>query len=90
MPWSWKLIRIAGIDVYVHATFFMVVAWIALSHWNESQRLAAVVEGVGFILALFGVVVFGIIGGSALVVTYYRIARTLPSVSDLKDRASQF
>jgi Zn-dependent protease len=57
MPWSWKLVRIAGIDVYVHATFFMVIAWIALIHWNESQNLAAVVEGVGFILALFGCVV---------------------------------
>ena len=53
MPWSWKLARIAGIDVYVHATFVMVVAWIALIHWNESQSLAAVVEGVGFILTLF-------------------------------------
>ena len=57
MPWSWKLARIAGIDVYVHATFFMVVAWIALIHWNESQSLPAVVEGVGFILALFACVV---------------------------------
>ena len=57
MPWSWKLARIAGIDVYVHATFLMVVAWIALIHWNEGQSLAAVVEGVGFILALFACVV---------------------------------
>jgi Zn-dependent protease len=57
MPWSWKLIRIAGIDVYVHATFLMVIAWIALIHWNESQNLAAVIEGVGFILALFACVV---------------------------------
>jgi Zn-dependent protease len=57
MPWSWKLTRIAGIDVYVHATFFMVVAWIALVHWNESRSLAAVLDGVGFILALFACVV---------------------------------
>ena len=58
MPWSWKLARIAGIDVYVHATFFMLIAWIAVIHWNESQNLAAVIEGVGFILALFACVVF--------------------------------
>jgi Zn-dependent protease len=57
MPWSWKLVRIAGIDVYVHATFFMVIAWIALIHWNESHNVAAVIEGVGFILALFACVV---------------------------------
>ena len=35
----------------------MVIAWIALIHWNESQNLAAVIEGVGFILALFACVV---------------------------------
>ena len=42
MPWSWKLVRIAGIDVYVHASFFMVIGWIALVDWNVSQSLAAV------------------------------------------------
>jgi Zn-dependent protease len=57
MPWSWKLARVAGIDVYVHVTFFMVIAWIALIHWNESQSVGAVIDGVGFILALFGCVV---------------------------------
>ena len=57
MPWSWKLARIAGIDVFVHATFFVVIAWIALVHWNEHHTLKAVLEGVGFILALFACVV---------------------------------
>ncbi len=57
MPWSWKLARIAGIDVFVHATFFMVIGWIALVYWREHHSLAAVVEGVGFILTLFGCVV---------------------------------
>jgi Zn-dependent protease/CBS domain-containing protein len=57
MPWSWKVARIAGIDVYIHATFLIVVAWIALIHWNASNNLAAVVDGVGFILTLFACVV---------------------------------
>jgi Zn-dependent protease/CBS domain-containing protein len=57
MPWSWKLARIAGIDVYVHATFFIVIGWIALAHWSEHHSIAAVVEGVGFILTLFACVV---------------------------------
>ncbi|HXD10834.1 MAG TPA: transglycosylase domain-containing protein [Anaerolineales bacterium] len=43
-----------------------------------------------FILSLFGLVILAILGGSALVFSYYRIARTLPSVDDLKNRASQF
>jgi Zn-dependent protease/CBS domain-containing protein len=62
MTWSWKLARIAGIDVYVHATFWMVVAWIALIYWNQSQRVQAVVEGVGFILVLFACVVLHELG----------------------------
>lgn len=72
MTWSWKLARIAGIDVYVHATFFMVVAWIALIHWNESQSLDAVVEGVGFILALFACIVLHEFG-HALTARHYGI-----------------
>jgi Zn-dependent protease/CBS domain-containing protein len=55
--WSWKLARIAGIDVYVHATFFIVVAWIGLAHWNQDGNIAAVLEGVGYILTLFACVV---------------------------------
>lgn len=57
MTWSFRLARIAGIDVYVHATFLMLVAWIALLHWSQSQRVDAVLEGVGYILALFACVV---------------------------------
>jgi hypothetical protein len=36
---------------HVLATFFMVIAWIALIHWNESQGVTAMIEGVGFIRA---------------------------------------
>jgi len=53
MKWSWKLTRLAGIDVYVHATFFILIAWIGLSYWLVEGSLAAVISGVGFILALF-------------------------------------
>jgi hypothetical protein len=74
MPWSWKFARIAGIDVYVHATFFMVIGWIGLLHWNESQSLSAVVEGVGFILTLFGCVVLHEYG-HALTAARYGYAR---------------
>lgn len=57
MTWSWKLARFAGIDVYVHATFLMVVAWIGLLYWRESHSLAAVANGIAYILALFTCVV---------------------------------
>ena len=57
MKWSWKLIRIAGIDVYVHATFFILIVWIGLSYWQMEESLTAVIQGIGFVLALFTCVV---------------------------------
>jgi penicillin-binding protein 1C len=43
-----------------------------------------------FIIMLFGLVGLALVGGSVALYQYYAIARTLPSVSDLRDRASQF
>jgi Zn-dependent protease/predicted transcriptional regulator len=54
MKWSWKLGKFAGIEVYLHATFVLFVAWIALMHWMSGHGAAAIVYGTGFILALFG------------------------------------
>jgi Zn-dependent protease len=57
MKWSWKLGNYAGIDVYMHATFLILIGFVALSYWAVEQSLASVLIGVGFILALFGCVV---------------------------------
>jgi len=43
-----------------------------------------------FIIVVFGMVGLGLLGGSIALYQYYAIARTLPSVSDLRERASQF
>ena len=53
MKWSWKLGEFAGIGVYMHATFLLLLGWVALVHWLDDKSLEAVVLGVGFILALF-------------------------------------
>ena len=57
MKWSWKIGEFAGIGVYVHATFLLIIAWVALSHWREGDELAVIAEGVLFVLAIFGCVV---------------------------------
>ncbi len=57
MKWQWKLARIAGIDVYMHATFLLLIGWMAFTYWTEQQSLAAVFSGVFFILLLFVFVV---------------------------------
>ena len=57
MKWQWKLARIAGIDVYMHATFLLIIGWVAFSYWTEQGTLQAVLSGVLFILLLFVFVV---------------------------------
>lgn len=53
MKWQWKLGRFLGIDVYVHATFLLLIGWVGYSYWLEHGTLAEVINGILFILALF-------------------------------------
>ena len=57
MKWSMKIGTFAGIDVYVHTTFLILIAWIALVHWQTENSVRAAVAGVAFVLALFGCIV---------------------------------
>jgi Zn-dependent protease/CBS domain-containing protein len=53
MKWQWKLGTFAGIDVFIHATFLLLIGWIGYSHWLRYGTFAKVAEGILFILALF-------------------------------------
>jgi Zn-dependent protease len=53
MKWSLKIGRFAGIDVYMHFTFLLLIGWVALLHWRQGQSIAAAAAGVIFILAVF-------------------------------------
>lgn len=53
MKWQWRLGRFAGIDVFIHATFLLLIGWVGYSHWLERQNWGDVLSGIGFILALF-------------------------------------
>ncbi|MFQ3591582.1 MAG: site-2 protease family protein [Gemmataceae bacterium] len=52
MGWSFPIARIAGIEVRIHVTFFILVAWIGVAHYLQGGPAAAV-SGIVFILALF-------------------------------------
>jgi len=73
MKWSWRIGHVAGIGVFVHATFLILLAWIGLSYWQSERSVAAVIEGVGFILVLFGCVLLHELG-HALAARRYGIA----------------
>src|SRR5579863_3916104 len=58
MRGSWKIGKFAGIGVYVHPTFLILVAWIVFVYWNIGHNLATVGAGLLFTFALFVCVVF--------------------------------
>jgi Zn-dependent protease len=62
MSWSWKLGRVAGIPIYVHWTFVILIVSIVLGYWLQSNSLMTALEGGGFILSLFGCVVLHELG----------------------------
>jgi Zn-dependent protease/CBS domain-containing protein len=73
MRWSWKIGRFAGIDVFVHATFFLLILWVVVLNWIEGRSLQAVLSGVTFIVALFACVVLHEFG-HALTARHYGVA----------------
>ncbi|MBI4582684.1 MAG: site-2 protease family protein [Planctomycetes bacterium] len=62
MKWSWRIGRVAGIDVNLHATFLILLGWVGLSHYLERQNFADVAGGLAFIIALFGIVLLHELG----------------------------
>jgi Zn-dependent protease len=54
--------RIAGVPIYVHWTFLILIAWVVVASTAEGRSAAATLEGVGFVLALFACVVLHELG----------------------------
>ncbi len=72
MRWSWRIGSLFGIPVYIHATFVLIILWVALSSWLRGQTLIGILTGVAFVLALFACVVLHELG-HALTARRYRI-----------------
>lgn len=62
MSWSWSLGEIAGIRVYMHATFLILLAWVGAAHLLAGHGAGAALIGIAFILLLFGCVVLHELG----------------------------
>jgi Zn-dependent protease/CBS domain-containing protein len=54
MRWSWKIGEVAGIGLYVHATFWLLIAFVFLLNWSGGQGLAEALYGAAFVLVIFG------------------------------------
>jgi Zn-dependent protease/predicted transcriptional regulator len=62
MKWSWRIGRLAGIDVRMHVTFLILLSWVCISHFRLRQSMADVAIGFGFIVALFAIIVLHELG----------------------------
>ncbi|EPX78138.1 site-2 protease family protein [Salipiger mucosus] len=56
MTWSFSIGRLFGSDLRVHATFFLLLAWVGAGAWAAGGPQAAL-QNVAFVLALFACVV---------------------------------
>jgi Zn-dependent protease/CBS domain-containing protein len=62
MKWSVRLGRILGIDVYMHLTFLLLLAWVGVSHYLPRHDWTEAWSGIVFILMLFAIVVLHELG----------------------------
>lgn len=56
MKWSLKIGTFAGIAVYLHWTFALLIGWIFMTHLAAGETAREALAGVGFIMTLFGCV----------------------------------
>jgi Zn-dependent protease/CBS domain-containing protein len=56
MSWSFPIGRLFGSEVRIHITFFLLLAWIGIAHYQQGG-VAAAIDGVLFIIAIFACVV---------------------------------
>lgn len=56
MHWSFSIGTIRGTQIRIHATFFLLLAWVLVAAWM-AEGPAAAMENVAFILVLFACVV---------------------------------
>lgn len=62
MPWSWRIGRIASIDVYIHATFLILIGWLLMMEMARGSSFGEAVIGIAFVIALFGCVILHELG----------------------------
>ncbi len=70
MRWSLKIAQVAGIGIFIHWTFLLLLAWIAFVRMGAGDDLTGVLWSIGFVLALFGCVVLHELGHALTAALY--------------------
>src|SRR5690554_1872352 len=71
MNWSFRIARVAGIEVKIHFTFLLLLGWFGLEYYRFGG-IPAAVAGISFILLLFLCVLLHEFG-HAMAARYYGI-----------------
>src|SRR4051812_4312819 len=72
MGWSFRIGRLAGIDIFVHFTFLILLGFIGLHDYLITGSPAAALFGLGLTAAVFGIIVLHELG-HALAARHYGI-----------------
>nr|WKN38637.1 site-2 protease family protein [Tunicatimonas sp. TK19036] len=75
--WSLYIGSYAGIKVFIHWTFWIIIGWIFLMHYNMGHGITEGLWGVLFILALFGCVVLHEFGHALTAKRYNILTRDI-------------
>jgi Zn-dependent protease len=62
MKWSWRIARVFGVDLYMHATFLLLLIWVAYWFYSRRGLVADAVSGLIFVVLLFTIVVLHELG----------------------------
>lgn len=63
MQWSLRIARIAGIGIYIHFTFLLLLSWVAWEAYRQSHgNTGAALHEVAVVLMMFGIIVLHELG----------------------------
>lgn len=62
MKWSWRIATVAGIGIYLHVTFLLVLVWVAGVYFLRDQSIAEALYGLVLVSAVFTIVVMHELG----------------------------
>lgn len=65
MRWSWKIGEVAGIGLYIHATFWLLIAFVLFVNWSGGHNLLTALYAASFILVIFGCITLHELGHAA-------------------------
>ncbi|HEX3764274.1 MAG TPA: site-2 protease family protein [Kofleriaceae bacterium] len=55
--WAWRLGRVAGISIYLHATFLLLLVWIAVSYLGAGRGVGTAAFGLLLVASVFATIV---------------------------------